>query len=75
MPPYSPISSTAHPMAYARLSRSLSISSRRFTQPSRMRRCTQRLAGRVTNATSTSATKGARAFPINQVGMDRSVAP
>lgn len=66
---------TAQPMEYATRLRSLSIISRRFTQPSAMFRCTQRLAGRVMNATINSATKGASAFPINQVGMGRSVAP
>lgn len=65
---------TAQPIEYATRLRSLSISSRRLSQPSRMRRCTQPLAGLVTNATSKSATKGASAFPINQVGMGGSVA-
>ena len=66
---------TAQPIEYATRLWSLWISSRRLTQLSRMRRCTQRLAGRVTNAASNSITKGASAFPINQVGMGGSVAP
>jgi len=65
---------TAQPIEYATRLRSLSISSRRLTQLSAMWRCTQRLAGRVMNAMTSSATKGASAFPINQVGMARSVA-
>ncbi len=65
---------TTQPIEYAKRLLLLSISSRRLSQPSRMRRCTQRLVGLVTNATSSSATKGASAFPINQVGMGGSVA-
>lgn len=74
-PAYNPTTSVTLPIAYASLSRSLWIKSSRFNQLSRMRRATNRLAGRVTQYISAIITKGAKIRPRSQLGMRGSVAP